>query len=317
MPVKKTTKTNSEVLEVSKKKVVSKVKSNENRKKDTKEGVRKELKKDTKKVVVKRRKTDLKPTKASAVAIASQANRAKKQALIEKVSNSDIIPVKKPDTADTKIPLWVWVFFGCSLLLFCVSFYQAIIRPQLWTQVVEIPVNEDINRTINEDGNVVWEVNLWNEDIDRDDVRVEDVTLEDKNIEKPGNPEELIQAFFGYMSDWKFDDSFALFDSKAQNDQNIKKYFWAFKMEPFFEWIEWKSIVPQNVQETEGVYKWRNVYTFDISYTLESNHEQYDETWEFVPGEYDWEWKISRIYCITSKCSRHPIFWPEDFGLMR
>ena len=40
-----------------------------------------------KKVVVKRRKVELKPTKASAVAIASQANRAKKQALIERMAS--------------------------------------------------------------------------------------------------------------------------------------------------------------------------------------------------------------------------------------
>lgn len=41
----------------------------------------------TKRVIVKRRKVDLVPTRASAVAIASQANRAKKQALIEKVES--------------------------------------------------------------------------------------------------------------------------------------------------------------------------------------------------------------------------------------
>ena len=105
MPTKKTTKSDSKVSKVSDKK-------------DT-----------TKKVVVKRRKSDLKPTKASAVAIASQANRAK-QALIEKVASSDVT-YRKPESSDTKIPLWVWVFFGCSLLLFCISFYKAIIYPQL------------------------------------------------------------------------------------------------------------------------------------------------------------------------------------------
>ena len=76
MPIKKTTKTDSKASKTSEKKVVAK---SEN-KKDS-----------TKKVVVKRRKSDLKPTKASAVAIVSQANRAKKQALIEKVSNSVIL----------------------------------------------------------------------------------------------------------------------------------------------------------------------------------------------------------------------------------
>jgi hypothetical protein len=38
------------------------------------------------KVVVKRRKKELTPTKASATAIISQANRAKKQALIKKLA---------------------------------------------------------------------------------------------------------------------------------------------------------------------------------------------------------------------------------------
>ena len=93
MPIKKSTKS----VEVSTKQVSSK---SENKKESTK------------KVVVKRRKTDLKPTKASAVAIVSQANRAKKQALIEKVAASEnILPTKMESSNDTKIPLWVWIFF--------------------------------------------------------------------------------------------------------------------------------------------------------------------------------------------------------------
>ena len=93
MPIKKSTKS----VEVSKKQVSSK---SDNKKESTK------------KVVVKRRKTDLKPTKASAIAIASQANRAKKQALIEKVAASEnILPLKVDSSNDTRIPLWVWIFF--------------------------------------------------------------------------------------------------------------------------------------------------------------------------------------------------------------
>ena len=70
-----------------------------------------ENKKDaTKKVVVKRRKVELVPTKASAVAIASQASRTKKQALIEKMSTNDM-PYKKTESSDNKIPLWVRMFF--------------------------------------------------------------------------------------------------------------------------------------------------------------------------------------------------------------
>jgi hypothetical protein len=110
MPTKKTTKTD--------------VKSSKLLEKKTKKDA-------AKKVVVKRRKVELKPTKASAVAIASQANRAKKQALIERISNSEVITNKKIDSSDNRIPLWVRIFFGCSLLFFCVSFYEAIVRPQI------------------------------------------------------------------------------------------------------------------------------------------------------------------------------------------
>jgi hypothetical protein len=140
MPIKKTTKSDSKTSKSSEKKVASK---SEN-KKDS-----------TKKVVVKRRKSDLKPTKASAVAIASQASRAKKQALIEKVASSEV-PYKKSETlSNTKIPLWVWAFFGCSLMLFCISFYQAIVRPQLETQVVETSFDENIHWSVNDEGNFV------------------------------------------------------------------------------------------------------------------------------------------------------------------
>ena len=125
MPVKKTIKISSKTFKDSEKEVTLKVLS------------KKDKEKDAKKVVVKRRKVELKPTKASAVAIASQANRAKKQALIERVSNSDI-PTRQVSSSDTKIPVWVWVFFGCSLMLFCISFYQAIIRPQIESENVVI-----------------------------------------------------------------------------------------------------------------------------------------------------------------------------------
>ena len=98
---KTTTKSESKTLKSSEKKVSSKISEKKIiEKKDS-----------TKKVVVKRRKTDLKPTRASAVAIVSQANRAKKKALIEKVAKSDVTPKMKDETSDTRIPLRVWVFF--------------------------------------------------------------------------------------------------------------------------------------------------------------------------------------------------------------
>lgn len=115
--------------------------------KDIKVESKSDVKKNSmKKVVVKRRKMNLKPSKASAVAIASQANRAKKQALIERVASSDINQNKINGTSDTKIPLWAWILFGCSLMFFCVSFYQAVIlRPQVDVKITNDTVENSVS----------------------------------------------------------------------------------------------------------------------------------------------------------------------------
>ncbi len=278
--------------------------------------VEKNMKKDTiKKVVIKRRKTELKPTKASAVAIASQANRAKKQALIEKVANSEVIE-NKTENWDNKIPLWVRVFFWWSLMLFCVSFYQAIIRPQLENKVVEdVAISNVYSDDYYEDNKKEWKVQLSVDSLESN--KDEEIGMKNEIIKTPQNPEELIQAYFAYMSKGDFDKSFNLFDDRTQNDKNIREHFTAFRMAPFFAWVQWNAILPQNVHKISETYKWNEVYSFDISYVLDSTHEQYDETWKFATSNKNWELRILMLYCVSSRCARHPIFWPEDFGLMR
>ena len=161
-----------------------------------------EMKKNTtKKVVVKRRKVDLKPSRASAVAIASQANRAKKQALIEKVANSDINQNKQNVASDAKIPLWAWIFFWCSLMFFCISFYQAVIlRPQVEIKMAEDAVENSVSLgNLSEIDGEKLDVEL-SDDIEENNI----VKKPDENqniVSNPQTPEELIQSFFAYMSD--------------------------------------------------------------------------------------------------------------------
>ena len=265
------------------------------------------------KVVVKRRKKELTPTKASATAIISQANRAKKQELIKKLAEEEISTQKNEENVhSSKVPLWVRIFFGCSLMLFCISFYHAIIRPQLEPEIVEADNNIYWSSDI-EENKIEWDVNLS----DIDDTEDKNSKESDQDNYNPQNAEELIQYYFAYMSEWDFDKSFGLFDTKTQNDKSIRDHFSAFRMSPFFEWIEWKTIVPQNIQKTSETYKWKNVYTFDISYKLVSSQEEYNETWKFAANDNNWDLRILMLYCVSSGCWRHPIFWPEDFGLMR
>jgi len=306
MPTKKTTKSDSKVSKKSDKKEVSKVEN----KKDT-----------TKKVVVKRRKSDLKPTKASAVAIASQASRAK-QALIEKVASSDV-PYRKPESSDTKIPLWVWMFFGCSLLLFCISFYKAIIYPQLdWWKVgedenIEFLMDWDEN---NNETEVSQELDIP-QNVDVQDVDISD-DLDGNDVEEdwayvPATATETIEAYFSHLSDRDFDGAFQLMLPALKNTSEIRDHFTSFRMNPFLDWIQWWRIIPTNFEYVNSPAFWKDVYKFDLSYVMISDQTRYDETWEFTVNTKWDEPKISSIRCVTPKCSYHPIFWPENFGLMR
>ena len=308
MPTKSTKTTKKSDLKISKvseKKSASKV--SEKKTKEKKDSV--------KKVVVKRRKVDLTPTKASAVAIASQANRAKKKALIEKISKSANIPSSRVESSsDTRIPLWVRVFFGCSLLLFCVSFYQAIIRPQ-----IEKETTVDDSYWIAENVD-----NGWNyQEIEGDwyslgNENIEQVVIEWNQWEKiPETATAVIEEFFNRLSNRNFDGAFDLMIPALRAYPDIKNHFTSFRMDPFLDWIEWWKLVLSNIEYIKSPAYWKDVYNFDLSYVMKSDQEKFEETWEFGVNTLGDKPKISSIRCISSKCSYHPIFWPENFGLMR
>ena len=305
MPIKITKKSDAKISKTSEKKVSSKSEST----KDT-----------TKKVVVKRRKTDLKPTKASAVAIASQASRAKK-ALIEKVASNDVPYKKVESSSSTKIPLWVWTFFGCSLLLFCVSFYKAIIFPQLGGEKISeesveflVEWNWDINsdddyQYVDDSENFVGEY-----DNDLDEISFEGDSWTN-NV--PETATEVIEEFFNRLSNRQFDEAFALMVPAVRNATEIRSHFGSFRMDPFLDGIQWWRLVPVNFNYVSSPAYWKDTYSFDLSYVMSADQSQYDEIWEFTVNTKWDEPKISSIRCTTSKCSYHPIFWPENFGLMR
>lgn len=269
-----------------------------------------EKKDSTKKVVVKRRKLDLTPTRASAVAIASQANRAKKQALINKVAAGEKI-VRKSDSS-TKIPLWVWIFFWCSLLLFCISFYQAIIRPQLEEELTQANVDSDVYVVDWE-----WSVSLWWDSDIVDEQYVDSEVKNDINeITVPKTAIETIQVFFDRLSKGQFDEAYDLMNPAMQRSSEIREHFTSFRMSPFVAWLQW-SLEPANFKYISTSTYWKDRYGFDLSYTLSSTQETFDEAWEFVVDTSWDEPKIASIICTTKNCSRHPIFWPENYGLMR
>ena len=262
-------------------------------------------KKTKKKGVVKRRKLDLTPTRASAVAIASQA--AKKQALIDKVAANG--KINNPSDDSTKIPTWVWVFFWWSLLLFCVSFYQAIIRPQLETELTQANVDESIYW-------VDWDnvVSLWWNSGERNNIEVQGDN-QWFQMHTPTDAAEAIEEFFARLSNNYYDEAYSLFNPTLQRSSEIREHFTSFRMSPFVEGLQWE-LKPTNLKYISTSTSWKDRYSFDLSYTL-NDGQQFDESWEFVVDNSGSNPLIASIMCVTKKCSRHPIFWPENFGLMR
>jgi hypothetical protein len=102
-----------------------------------------------------------------------------------------------------------------------------------------------------------------------------------------------------------------------RNSSEIREHFTSFRMNPFLDWIEGWRLFPTNFQYIKSPSYWKDVYNFDLSYSIGSDWSKYDETWEFTVNMAWNEPKISSIRCVTPKCSYHPIFWPENFGLMR
>ena len=266
-----------------------------------------EKKDSTKKVVVKRRKLDLTPTRASAVAIASQANREKKQALIDKLASEERV-FKKEDSSN-KIPLWVWVFFWCALLLFCVSFYQAIIRPQLEAELTQANIEDTY--VPEEDSVSLW----WNQ-VNDNEISYTNNQIVENTIQTPTTAVETIEEFFRRLSNREFDEAYNLLAPSMQRSSEIREHFTSFRMSPFVSGLQW-DLKPTNFRYISTSTYGKDKYGFDLSYTLVSNQETYNEEWEFVVDTSWDEPKISRIVCTTTKCSFHPIFWPENFGLMR
>ncbi len=261
---------------------------------------------ESKKVVVKKRTSDLTPTKASAAAIASQAQRARKQALVQKMS----IEWKKTENINqnkksTKIPLRVWIFFGCALLFFSIAFYKAILSPQFDVAVEWDDIESSgYYRTDSQDS-----VDLWQEQVVDESQNYQD------NVVTGGDG--MVYAFFDRLSNQDFDSLFDLFDGPLQRSQEMKEHFTAFRMVPFLAGIQWNKLVPNNIQYVGKSANGNDEYRFDLSYQLSSTQEEYNETWKMVLKEIDGNQKIASVMCETKKCSYHPLFWPENFGLMK
>ena len=205
------------------------------------------------------------------------------------------------------------MFFWCSLLLFCVSFYKAIIYPQLDGGHAE--ENENIEFLIDWDDANNIENNF--QYIDNNESSEVNDEVNDLSVKVPETATETIEEYFSRLSNRDFDGAFDLMIPALRSTSEIRDHFTSFRMNPFLDWIQWWRLTPTNFNYVTSPAYWKDTYSFDLSYVMNADQSQYDETWEFTVNTQWNEPKISSIRCTTTKCSYHPIFWPENFGLMR
>ena len=205
------------------------------------------------------------------------------------------------------------MFFWCSLLLFCISFYNAIIYPQLHEEQIDESIEFLARWVENDDYIENGNVDIYGGQSSDGNV----ATVEEPVVKVPETATETIEEFFNRLSNRQFDEAFDLMLPALRNASEIRDHFTSFRMNPFLDWIENWKLVPMNFKYVNSTAHWKDVYNFDLSYILKSDKSEYNETWEFTVNTQWNEPKISSIRCMTSKCSYHPIFWPENFGLMR
>lgn len=263
-------------------------------KKSTKTPVKKtEKKSETTKVVKK--KTPQTNAKKKAELVKKLALQA------EEIKTPTALSSKANKKESNKIPTWVWIFFWCSLLLFCISLYMAFLRPKI-QQPIEQPNDKE------------QEIIISNHEED----------INDSNNTQPKNDEikeqnsqagqEALSEFYQKFSSKDTKELQKLFDSPLQKSTDIQKFFSEYKITPFIDNIEGNSISPENIELLSTSPSGVEEYQYNINYKL--NNQEFSELRK-AKIRYTTEGaKIASIHCESHRCSYNPFFRPESYGLI-
>ncbi|MDR0859584.1 MAG: hypothetical protein LBO09_00975 [Candidatus Peribacteria bacterium] len=280
-------------------------------KKPTKPTVKTTTKTTTKAVV----KTTAKPTvktttrltakPASKPVVKKITTTSQKAEFIKKIANQ--AEEQKPSLSKVhkkepnKIPVRVRVFFGLSLLLFCVALYQAILRPSLTQNTPDEPTTTpEIIVSDNQ--------NEWGE--------VEQTQLPEFTAQTAGG--QFLQQFYQTFSQKDSTALLALFDAPLQKSAEIRQFFSNYKIVPFIDNISNNSVSPENIELLSTSPSGVEEYRYNINYHLVPTNEDFAETRvakvRFTENN---EGKIASIRCESTRCSYNPFFRPESYGLIK
>lgn len=114
-------------------------------------------------------------------------------------------------------------------MLFCVSFYQAIIRPQIEKEEVVAEAVDWIDENVTSVEEITDAF-----DGNNDTTFVEEEKVENSQVvDGPKTAVDVINEFFSDLSNRDFDVAFDLMTPALRNYPDIKTHFTSFRMEPF------------------------------------------------------------------------------------
>ena len=255
----------------------------------------------TKKILAKKETTKATTKKSSTPKKKTLTN--KKNELINKFSKTQRT-ITTPTSQwisrkERKIHTGVRIFFGCSLFLFCIAVYYAILRPQ------SIETSNQKNLEM-----IVSDNNFSNEETNQN-------TENTPPILEESFGSLFLKEFYYQLSSKNITGVIDLMDKPLRNSSEIRRIFSEYRIVPFIDGIEYNQIFPENIELISTSNSGVEEYRYNINYKLADSDQTFAETRLTKIKFTDNGPKIASIHCESKRCSYNPFFRPESYGLIK
>jgi len=107
----------------------------------------------------------------------------------------------------------------------------------------------------------------------------------------------------------------SIVDTILKNWNTFRTYFNNKRLTRFIDNLTQDKITISNLKETISDNKNIKNYTFTSQYTLTTDNKTYKEERSITLSKKNNEYKIAKIMCNTSWCSRMPFFNPWKYNI--
>lgn len=211
------------------------------------------------------------------------------------------------------IPLRVRVFFGSSLLMFCVAMYQALLRPQLLKDqgeerernlpAVEVAATLPTSETLPTSNQAVP---APRETV----VETPALTL----VEEATTGPQFLHQWYQIFSAKELTLLNQMMDPVFKRNPTIKQFWKAYNINAFIDGIETHRLQPEKITLL-GSFEGGEEYAYELKYTLLPAYQglQFHEKRKAKIKFTEQGPRLFSLYCETTKCSHNPFFRPDKY----